>query len=98
VAKARKSARKTGGGSRKAAVKASRKKASGKTKTAKKRASASKNELNFGPLKKQLKAHVEKLSASRSSDPRVQNALSSLQRLQAELTQECTPTMTIPLA
>ena len=97
MAKARKSARKTTGGARKAAAKTARKKTSGKTKAATRRTRAAKNELNFGPLKKQIKDHVARLSASRSTDPRVQNALVSLQRLQSSLTEECTPTMTIPL-
>jgi len=92
LAKARKTARKTAGGSRKAGSK----KAAGK-KVAKKRATkASKHELDLGPLKKQIRAHVQLLSTAKSSDPRVAGALETLSRARAEL--ECGDSMIIPLA
>jgi hypothetical protein len=92
LAKARKTVRKTSGGSRKAASK----KATGK-KAAKKRATKpAKNELNLGPLKKQIRDHVKRLSAARSSDPRVAGALETLSRAQSEL--DCGDSMILPLA
>jgi hypothetical protein len=91
LAKARKTARKTSGGSRKAASK----KAAGK-KAAKKRASKpAKNELNLGPIKKQIRDHVKRLSAARSADPRVAGALETLSRAQSEL--DCGDSMILPL-
>jgi hypothetical protein len=90
VAKTRKSA-KTSSTKKASSVK----KAAGGKKKAKK--AYSPKELDLRPLKKQLKAHVAKLSASRSTDQRVQNAIATLQRVQAELNEDCDPTMTIPL-
>jgi hypothetical protein len=96
VAKTRKAARKTGA---KKKVSPAKKVAAKKTvkKKAAKKAPAS-TELDLRPLKKQLREHVAKLGASRSSDPRVQSAMGKLQRLYAELDEECIPTMTLPLA
>jgi hypothetical protein len=88
---------------RKSAKKASTKKASGAKKAAggkkKARKSPSPKELDLRPLKKQLRAHVAKLSAAPTAkEVRVQNAIANLQRLHDELNQDCEPTMTIPLA
>ena len=55
-------------------------------------------ELDLRPLKKQIRAHVEMLSRATGGDARVSGALASLQRVYAELNEECLPTMTIPLA
>jgi hypothetical protein len=107
VAKTRKTARKSGAkrvsGAKKSAAKGAvkksvRKTAKKPTRKPTKKAPAAPTELDLRPLKKQLREHVEKLTASRSSDPRVQSAMGKLQRLYAELGQECTPTMTLPLA
>jgi hypothetical protein len=69
----------------------------GKKKATRKKAIKPAKELDLRPLKKQLKAHVNLLSRSGSSDKRVQNAMASLLRLHEELNEECIPTMTIPL-
>ncbi len=88
---------------RKKAVKSSTKKASGakkaagKKKATKRASRASANELDLRPLKKQLRAHIEKLKGGKSADPRVQSAISNLSRLQEALNIDCEPTMTIPL-
>ena len=98
MAKTRKTARTSGAkkvaGAKKSAVKKAVKRSV--KRTARKRPAPT--ELDLRPLKKQLREHVEKLTASRSSDPRVQSAMGKLQRLYAELDEECTPTMTLPLA
>jgi hypothetical protein len=99
VAKKRKTAGKSGSAKKASGVK----KATGAKKKALKarRSGAAKSsspkELDLRPFKKQLRAHVETLSASKSTDQRVQNAIASLLRLQDELNEECIPTMTIPL-
>jgi hypothetical protein len=98
VAKTRKTVRKSG--STKKAAKASKstgakKKSAGKTRGARK---SPLKELDLRPLKKQLKAHLDSLGRARTDDQRVQGAIASLRRLQAELNTECDPTMTIPLA
>jgi hypothetical protein len=88
VAKARK-------GSRRAAS-ASTRKASARKKTTKKRAAApAKGGHDLGPLKKQISAHIAKLSSRETTDTRVQDALASLQRVQSELTAACNPTMVV---
>jgi hypothetical protein len=93
VAKTRKSAKKS---STKKAPSV-RKAAGGKKKAKKAKRAYSPKELDLRPFKKQLKAHVEKLSASKSTDPRVQDALASLRQAQAVLADSCGTTMTIPL-
>jgi hypothetical protein len=93
IAKKSASAKKAAGGKKKSAA-ASKKKTAGKA-----RASAAKpRPLNFRPLKRQLMKTVQRLSGARTTDPRVQNAIASLQRLHAELNANCEPTMTLPLA
>ena len=73
---------------------ASAKKAGAKKKSARKKAST----LNLSKLKKQIREHVKQLSAARSADPRVGEALASLQRVHQELASACGNTMVIPLA
>lgn len=75
---------------------ASAKKAGAKKKSPRKKASS--KTLNLRTLKKQIREHVKKLSAARSADPRVGEALASLQRVQKELASACGNTMVIPLA
>jgi hypothetical protein len=53
------------------------------------------NEVDFRPLKTLIKSHIARLRAAKPSDP-VTNALRSLERVQNELTGECSPTMVIP--
>lgn len=52
--------------------------------------------VNFGPLKTQIRAHIERLSSAKVQSPAVQNALRSLREVQSTLTGECSPTMVIP--
>ena len=75
---------------------ASAKKTGAKKKSARKKASS--KTLNLNKLKKQIRDHVKMLSAARSADPRVGDALASLQRVHRELASACGNTMVIPLA
>jgi hypothetical protein len=75
---------------------ASAKKTGAKKKSARKKASS--KTLNLNKLKKQIRDHVKMLSAARSADPRVGDALASLQRVHQELASACGNTMVIPLA
>jgi hypothetical protein len=99
LAKTRKTAKKSSSVKKASGVKkkvsgVAKKKAAGRP-----RASAAKpRPLNFRPLKKQLRKAIDRLSGARTTDPRVQNAIASLQRLHAELNENCEPTMTLPLA
>jgi len=95
VAKKRKTATKPAAKKSSSGKKAVKKAVGTKKKAASK---ASPNELDLRPLKKQLKAHVELLSRADQGHKRVQDALASLQRVQAELNESCDPTMIIPLA
>jgi hypothetical protein len=101
VAKTRRTARKSGGAKKVSAAKrgSGRKKTgSGRKKTARVgRAAKVPKELNLRPLKKQLKAHMELLSRSTSTDPRVQGAIATLQQFHERLNSDCDPTMSIPL-
>ena len=56
--------------------------------------------LKLNALKKQIRVHVDKLSSATSldTDPRVAQALASLQRVYSELSDACGTTMTLPLA
>jgi hypothetical protein len=93
VAKTRKTARKSGAKKVSAA-----KRGSGRKKTARAaRAAKVPKELNLRPLKKQLRAHMEQLSRSSSTDPRVQQAIATLQQFHERLNSDCDPTMSIPL-
>jgi hypothetical protein len=94
VAKTRKSAGKSGSTKKASSKKTSKK--PGAKKTARK--AARPKQLDLRPLKKQLKAHVDLLSTHGSAgDLRVQNAIARLQRMDAELTEDCDPTMILPL-
>jgi hypothetical protein len=70
-----------------------RKKSAGATRRA-----TSAKKIDLRPLKRQIKAHVEMLRRASGGDQRVTNAIASLQRVQQELDEHCTPTMTIALA
>jgi 3-methyladenine DNA glycosylase AlkD len=103
VAKTRKaaSAKKKTAPARKPGAKKSmaKKSAGGKKKTGRKAASKkATSHVDFRPLKKQIKAHVEMLSRAKSGDKRVSDAIASLRRVHMELDEHCDPTMTIPLA
>lgn len=56
----------------------------------------SSREVNFNPLKVQLRAHIKRLSSVPEPSLAIQNALTSLRQVQAALTSECLPTMVIP--
>jgi hypothetical protein len=56
----------------------------------------SRKEINFNPLKVQLRAHIKRLSSIQDPSPSVQKTLDSLREVQATLTSECLPTMVIP--
>jgi hypothetical protein len=90
VAKTRKTASKSG-----SAKKASRKKVSGRKKAVRK--TSKPTELDLRPLKKKLKEHIDLLSQGDQSNERVRGALARLQLLDAELAQDCDPTMILPL-
>ena len=88
----------------KARKKTSARAASAKKKTgAKKKSGARKkarasNVLRLTALKKQLRDHMKQLSASKSADPSVGQALASRQRAHQDLASICGNTMVIPLA
>jgi hypothetical protein len=50
-------------------------------------------QVHFGPLKAQIKAHIERLKGIPQPTMSVQNALRSLEQVQADLTGECQPSM-----
>jgi hypothetical protein len=50
-------------------------------------------QVHFGPLKAQIKAHIERLKTVQQPSMSVQNALRSLEQVQADLTGECLPSM-----
>jgi hypothetical protein len=95
VAKTRKTARKSVGAKKVSAAK----KGSGRKKTAagRKKTARAPKELNLRPLKRQLRAHMEQLSRSKSIDPRVQGTIATLQQFHDRLNSDCDPTMSIPL-
>lgn len=98
MAKKRKGARPAASRSAKKTKKATRKTAPPKVKVIVKRPPTgleSSKEVNFNPLKVQLRAHIKRLSSVQDPSPAVQNALASLRQVQASLTSECLPTMVI---
>jgi hypothetical protein len=50
-------------------------------------------QVHFGPLKAQIKAHIERLRTVQQPSTSVLNALRSLEQVQADLTGECLPSM-----
>jgi len=102
VAKTRKAVsakkKKTTSAKRPVAKKATGRKKQKAVRTLRKAAAKATKELDLRPLKKQIRAHVDMLSRATGGDARVSGALASLQRVYAELNEECLPTMTIPLA
>jgi hypothetical protein len=56
----------------------------------------SSKEVNFIPLKVQIRAHIKRLSSYPEPSPAIQRALDSLRQVQATLSSECLPTMVIP--
>ena len=106
MAKARKGASKKTAGTRKAATRTAKagaakkgaakkgaKKSAAKKKTARRPAG-----IDLRPLKKQIRLHVEKLSAMRSTDPRVTEALARLRGAHREMESSCGDSMIIPFA
>jgi hypothetical protein len=77
--------------------------ARGKKKAARPRKSTRKayapKQIDFNPIKAQLRKHIERLSAIEHPDERMkmQNTLERLKRVQLELTEMCAPTMAIPI-
>ena len=53
-------------------------------------------EVDFRPLKTQLRAHIDRLSKVKDPSPTVANALRALQQVSSDLSVECSPTMVIP--
>ena len=53
-------------------------------------------EVDFRPLKTQMRAHIERLGKVKEPSPAVANALRALQQASDELNAECQPTMIIP--
>ncbi len=56
----------------------------------------SEKQIHFGPLKTQIRAHIERLRSVQQPSPTILNALKSLEQVQADLTVECQPAMIIP--
>lgn len=79
------------------------KKKTAKKKTARPRAVAaapdplagirSSTQVNFNPLKKQIKAHISRLKAVKEPSEPIQRALRSLEAVDADLSNECLPSM-----
>ena len=55
-------------------------------------------EVDFRPLKMQIRAHMERLGKVKDQSPAVANALRSLQQVSESLSAECSPSMVIPTA
>ena len=53
-------------------------------------------EVDFRPLKTQIRAHIERLEKTKDQSPAAANALRSLQQLSETLSVECSPSMIIP--
>ena len=56
----------------------------------------SSKEVDFRPLKMQIRAHIDRLGKAKDQSPAVANALRSLQQLSETLSVECSPSMIIP--
>jgi hypothetical protein len=56
----------------------------------------SNKEVDFRPLKTQIRAHIERLEKTKDQSPAAANALRSLQQLSETLSVECSPSMIIP--
>ena len=53
-------------------------------------------EVDFRPLKTQMRAHIERLGKVKEPSSAVANALRALQQASDELNAECQPTMILP--
>lgn len=53
-------------------------------------------QVDFRPLKTQIRAHIERLSKVKAPSPTVENALRALRQASDELSAECSPTMILP--
>jgi hypothetical protein len=53
-------------------------------------------EVDFRPLKAQIRAHMERLAKVKEPSTAVANALRSLQQVTDDLNVECLPTMVLP--
>jgi hypothetical protein len=83
-------------GSRPSSAKAGKKKKTAKSRSMVSKPATgleSKKHVDFGPLKKHLYAHIDRLSKVKDPSPSVLKALSSLQQVSADLTGECQPSM-----
>jgi hypothetical protein len=58
----------------------------------------SQDRVDFGPLKAQINAHMERLTAVKDRGANIERALESLRQVQTALTSECSPTMVINFA
>jgi hypothetical protein len=56
----------------------------------------SSKQVDFGPLKSHIRAHIDRLSKVKEPSPAVANALRSLQQVSADLTGQCQPSMILP--
>jgi hypothetical protein len=94
VAKKRKASRPSSskGKKMKSAKKPARRAAARKTRTG----LESSKEVDFRPLKMQIRAHIDRLGKAKDQTPAVANALRSLQQLSETLSVECSPSMIIP--
>jgi hypothetical protein len=53
-------------------------------------------QVDFTPLKKQLRAHIARLEKAKKPSPAIANALRSLRQVSEELSVECSPSMILP--
>jgi hypothetical protein len=50
---------------------------------------------DFRPLKRQIRAHIKRLSSVKDPSAKVQSALQSLKQVQRSLSRDCLPTMVL---
>ena len=51
--------------------------------------------VDFRPLKRQIRAHIKRLSSVKDPTAKVKNALRSLKQVQISLSRDCSPTMVL---
>ena len=54
-------------------------------------------QVDFNPLKKQIRAHIDRLSKVKEPSDAIAGALRSLRQVTQELSNQCSPTMNLPL-
>lgn len=92
MAKKRKGSRPSAAGRKKKATKKVRGTVYAKSRTGLESA----KEVDFRPLKTQIRAHINRLSKVKDPSLAVTNALRTLEQASSDLTTECLPTMVLP--